>query len=112
MEAFVIISFLTYLLWAPLLTVGVLVYSIKGFKPEPRSVLRGLLHIVFLTVVAGPVGMIDGPLPGYMAWWAGDLGRHQTMVNYVPHYAAVVVLVLLVGQVIRASKQDPNDSKH
>ncbi|MFK4706029.1 hypothetical protein ABIC83_002868 [Roseateles asaccharophilus] len=107
MQTFLVLSFLFYLVWAPLLTVGVIVFSIKRMKPDMASSVRMLLHTAFLTVVAGPIAMTDGPLPGLMPWWAaGDLGKSFSTENYIALYGIAVFSILILGMLFKGSKVD------
>ena len=110
MTTFFVLAFLTYLLWAPALTIGVLVYSLRHLEADLKSLCSALIHGAFLTVVAGPAGMTEGPLPGLLPWWMLDqVGSGLGKQNYVWVYVVGLTLVYAIALIVKAARTRPDD---
>ena len=96
MKTIAAFAFFFYLLWAPVFTIGTVVYCLRKLDARYTSIPWYLLAVALLAFVAGPVA-IDGPLPGFMPWWAvGFIAYDQHSQSFVVYYVLLVSAVFAV----------------
>jgi hypothetical protein len=102
MKTIATFAFFFYFLWAPAFTIGAVLLFFRKLKTDAFSIPWFVAAIAVMTLVAGPVS-IEGPLPGFMPWWAvGFIAWDQRAHNYVVYYALLVTAIFVVKYIREA----------